>query len=140
MNLPRPVSDFRSRGRSNLATPLVVAALALAVAMAARHGLVEPAALTARCDAAPWQGFECSLRTLIVQAFVGQRIGVLAVVLALLATVMRWRAAAIASLMIGSAGMVLYSLTWAAPAVLLAGLVLVRPRSMPAIVESAALR
>ncbi len=116
-----------SAGRAQTLAPLLLATLVITLTYAARHGLVEPPELTARCDAAPWQGIECILRTVTVQAFVGQRVGIAAFALALLATVTRWRLAALGALAAGSAGLLLYSLTWAAPAVLLAVLVLVRP-------------
>jgi hypothetical protein len=103
----------------------VVAALVLA--SLARHRLVEPADLTARCDAAPWEGVACTLRTLTVQAFAAQRLGTLCLAAAAIATLARWRALAIVALAAGSAGLVLYSTLLSAPAVLLAALVLVRP-------------
>jgi hypothetical protein len=104
---------------------LVLAALALAGL--ARYRLVEPADLTAVCDAAPWEGAVCTLRSLTVQAFAAQRLGLAAMACALLALVTRWRWAALTGLALGSAGLVLYSVGWAAPAVLIAALVLVRP-------------
>jgi len=108
------------------AVPVGVAVAALVLASLARHRLVEPADLTARCDAAPWEGFACAVRTLTIQAFAAQRLGTLALAAAAVATLTRWRALAIAALAAGSAGMVLYSTLLAAPAVLLAALVLVR--------------
>jgi hypothetical protein len=109
------------------AGPLVLVLSALALAQGLRQGLVEPAALTAACDAAPWQDAACALRTLTVQAFVQQRIGFAALVLALLATLTRRRALARLALVPAAAGLVLYSSTLAAPALLLAALVCVRP-------------
>jgi hypothetical protein len=108
-----------------LPAALVLAALVLAQAL--RHGLVEPAALTAACDAAPWQDARCTLRTLTIQAFVQQRIGIAALALALLATLTRRRGVALAALLPAAAGLVLYSSALAAPALLLAALVCVRP-------------
>ena len=109
------------------AVPLGVVLAALVLASLARHRLVEPAELTARCDAAPWEGIACTIRTVTIQAFAAQRLGTLALAAAALATLTRWRALAIAALAAGSAGLVLYSTLLAAPAVLLAALVLVRP-------------
>ena len=107
--------------------PLGLVLSALALAGLARHGLVEPADLTAACDAAPWEGAVCTLRTLTVQAFAAQRLGLAAMACALLALVTRWRWPALTGLGLGSAGLVLYSVGGAAPAVLIAALVLVRP-------------
>ena len=93
----------------------------------ARHGLVEPADLTARCDATPWLDAPCGLRTIVVQAFIDQRIGLVALGLALLATFLRRPALAWLGLAAGAAGLVLYSAGPAAAAVLLSALVCVRP-------------
>jgi hypothetical protein len=109
------------------APPFGIALLALVSAGLARYCLVEPADLTATCDAQPWQGAACVLRTLTVQAFAAQRLGGTALALGLLALLTRWRRVALMALAAGSAGLVLYSTTLAAPAVLLAGLALVRP-------------
>ncbi|MFN7571789.1 MAG: hypothetical protein ACK5TK_10125 [Betaproteobacteria bacterium] len=107
--------------------PLAVALLAIALASVARYRLVEPAALTARCDAAPWDGADCTLRTLTIQAFAAQRLGWTALALGVLATLLRRRALAWAALAGGAAGLVLYSAALGAPAALLGALVLVRP-------------
>ena len=107
--------------------PLGLVLSALALAGLARHRLVEPGDLTAACDAAPWEGAVCTLRSLTVQAFAAQRLGLAAMACALLALVTRWRWAALTALALGSAGLMLYSVGWAAPAVLIAALVLVRP-------------
>ena len=107
--------------------PLGLALSALALAGLARYRLVEPADLTAVCDAAPWEGAICTLRSLTVQGFATQRLGLAAMACALLALVTRWRWAALTGLGLGSAGLVLYSVGWAAPAVLIAALLLVRP-------------
>jgi len=88
---------------------------------------VEPADLTAICDAAPWQGPACILRSVTIQAFAAQRLGLFALACGLIALLTRRRAAALAALAAGGAGLVLYSTSAAAPAVLLAGLTLVRP-------------
>jgi hypothetical protein len=122
-----PANSPASRLWRIAAVPVVAVAAALVLAILARHQLVEPADLTARCDAAPWEGIACVLRTLTVQAFAAQRLGMLALAAAILATFTRWRAPAIAAAAAGSAGLVLYSTLLSAPAVLLAALVLVRP-------------
>ena len=123
------MSPMRSRPRRGLASlaPLGLVLAALALGGLARYRLVEPADLTAVCDAAPWEGPVCTLRSLTVQAFAAQRLGLAAMACALLALVTRCRGAALTGLALGSAGLVLYSVGWAAPAVLIAALVLVRP-------------
>ena len=93
-----------------------------------RHGLVEPAALSARCDAAPWQGWDCRLRSLTVQLFVEQRIGFVALSAGAAALALRSQALAWLGLGSGAAGLVLYSAGPAAPGLLLGALVLVRAR------------
>lgn len=108
------------------AAPLMVALLAVTLAAVARYRLVEPAALTARCDAAPWQGAACTLRTLTIQSFAAQRLGTAALACGVLALLWRRRAPAWAALAGGSAGLVLYSAALAAPAALLGALVLAR--------------
>jgi hypothetical protein len=113
--------------RHPAALPLALVLGSLAAAQGLRHGLVEPATLTAACDASPWQDARCALRTLTLQAFVQQRLGFAALGLALLATWLRWRPAALAALVPAAAGLVLYSSNLAAPALLLAALVCVRP-------------
>jgi hypothetical protein len=118
----KPVSLLRA-----LALPLAVTLLGLALASLARYRLVEPAALTARCDAAPRDGTACTLRTLTIQTFAAQRLGWAALGCGLLATLLRRRALAWAALAGGSAGLVLYSAALAAPAALLGALVLARP-------------
>lgn len=116
----------RAAGARSFAPPLALALLALVLASLARHRLVEPADLTAACDAAPWDGLACTLRTLTVQMFAAQRLGLLALAAAVVATATRWRSLALVALAAGAAGLVLYSTLFAAPAVLLALLVLVR--------------
>ncbi|MCU0774001.1 MAG: hypothetical protein MUC74_05680 [Ideonella sp.] len=109
--------------------PLAVVLVAGALALAARHALVEPAALTARCDAAPWDGIACSLRSAVVQGFIEHRLALLAAVTATLAWVWRSSSVALAALALGVAGMVLYSASLAAPAALVALLVCVHAGS-----------
>ncbi len=110
--------------------PIVVALGALLLASLARHRLVEPAELTARCAALPWDSPACLLRSLTVQAFADQRLGLAALALALLAVASRWRAVALLALAAASAGLVLYSTRWAAPAVVLAALALLPPAAL----------
>jgi len=122
-----PATSPASRSWRLAAVPVGAVVAALVLASLARHQLVEPADLTARCDAAAWEGIACTFRTLTIQAFAGQRLGTLALAAAVIATLTRWRALAIAAVAAGSAGLVLYSTLLSAPAVLLAALVLARP-------------
>ena len=108
-----------------------ICAIALTLAAAARHGLVEPADLTARCDAGA-QEMWCTVRAWTIQAFVNQRIGWAALALALMATVTGWRTVAAAALFVACAGMILYTTELCAPAALLAALVFVREGQPPA--------
>lgn len=110
----------------SLAPALAIAAVAVALAAAARFGLVEPPAMAAACDPAPWDG-ACTLRTLLVGAFHQARLGWAAVALALLATITRRRDVAGLALAAGCAGAVLYSADASVPAALLAALVYARP-------------
>ncbi len=97
----------------------VVGMLALAAALAARHGLVEPAAMAQACDPQPWQP-GCVVRSLVVQAFIHQRIAWAALALAIVALVWRSTGFAKAAFAIGLAALVLYSADLAAPSVLMA--------------------
>ncbi len=112
-----------------LVAPFVVLFAALLLASLARYRLVEPAALTAMCDALPWNSPRCIVRSLTVQAFADGRLGMLALALALLALLTRWRTVGLIALAAAGAGLVLYSTRWAAPAALLAGLSLLRAAS-----------
>lgn len=109
--------------------PVVVVVVAGAAALAARHGLVEPAALTARCDAAPWEGIACSLRSAVVQGFIEHRLALLAALTAAAAWAWRRAGLALTALALGVAGMVLYSASLAAPAALVGLLAWVRAGS-----------
>jgi hypothetical protein len=120
---------------------LVWLLLGWALASWLRHGLVEPALLTARCDAivwtqvigSPWSSVDwvCGVRTLTVQAFVNHRLANVALVLAVLALWLRWRWLTLAALFAGAAGLVLYSTDRAALALLLAGWAWVSPPRQP---------
>ena len=106
---------------------LLTCGTAIGVAAAARHLLVEPAELAARCDAGLADAW-CALRWWIIETFVQQRIGWFALILALVASVGAWRSLAALALFAACAGLVLYSTELCAPAALLALLVLVRRR------------
>ncbi len=104
---------------------VLIGAIALALAAAVRHGLIEPADVTARCDGGATDSW-CMVRAWTIQAFVNQRIGWAALALAVLATVTGWRTLAGAALFVACAGLILYTTELCAPAALLALLVLVR--------------
>jgi len=110
--------------------PFIALSAALLLASLARYRLVEPAALTALCDAMPWDSPTCIVRSLTVQAFANERLGMLALTLAVLALLTRWRMVGLIALAAAGAGLVLYSTRWAAPAVLLAALALL-PATAP---------
>lgn len=116
----RPVVSF----------PVLLCALSLGLALAARHRLIEPAHLTAYCDAGA-ADFLCTVRGWTIQSFVHQRIGWAALGLAVVAAVAGSRALALttaaAALIAGSAALALYSAELGAPAALLAALVFARP-------------
>lgn len=106
-------------------------AVALALAAAARHWLIEPAGVSAHCDAGATNAW-CLVRAWTIQLFVHQRIGWAALSLALMAYVTRWyrvawmTGVAWVALFAACAGLVLYTSDLSAPAALLALLALVR--------------
>ena len=108
-------------------TAVSICILALALAAAARHWLIEPADMSARCDAGG-ADLWCVVRAWIIQSFVQQRIGWFALVAACVATVTAWRSVAAVALCAACAGLLLYTTALCAPAALLALLVLVRER------------
>ena len=121
------------KGWRTAALVVSICAMALLLASAARHRLVEPADMTAFCDAGG-QTLACWVRAWTIQAFVHQRIGWAALALALIATATGYRAIylplhlliAAAALFVACAGLILYTTELCAPAVLLAALVFVR--------------
>ncbi len=131
-------------GRSG-AWGLLWLALGWALASWLRHGLVEPALLTARCDAIRWsevwaQGvwsqwaaldWACLVRATTVQVFVNHRLATMALAVAVLALLFRRRWLAGAALFLGAAALVLYSTDRGTLAVLLAGWAWVAPPYAP---------
>lgn len=108
-------------------------ALATLGALALRHGLIEPTQPALRCDAAPWATADCVVRSLVVQAFVHQRLGLAALAVAALALWQRSTLLAVVAAALAGAGLVLYGAGWAAPAAVLALLAWVaasRPRGV----------
>jgi hypothetical protein len=108
-----------------LPASLAAAVVVLLLALAARHWLIEPAAIAFACEPAPWSG-GCAVRTLIIRSFVQQEIGWFAFGAGLVATLIRARPVAALALAAGAAGLVLYSFEPAAVGALLGLLVLVR--------------
>lgn len=115
--------------------PVLLLLASLAAAAWLRHAFVEPADLTARCDAAPWQSLTCTVRTLTVQAFVHQRVGVASLALALMASVTAVaapravqvpRVLALLALVSGGAALMLYAAGPGAAGVLIALMTLSR--------------
>lgn len=104
---------------------VLICAIALALAAAARHWLIEPADVSARCDAGAADAW-CVIRAWIIQSFVHQRIGWFALAAAGVAALTAWRSVAAIALFAACAGLLLYTAGLCAPAALLALLVLVR--------------
>ncbi|MBI5108434.1 MAG: hypothetical protein HZA62_06770 [Rhodocyclales bacterium] len=123
-------AGLSTQPRPRWLAPCVVVLAALLLASLARYRLVEPAALTALCDAMPWDSPTCILRSLTVRAFAAERLGTLALAVSVLALLTRWRTLGLFALAAATAGLVLYSTRWAAPALLLAALALL-PATAP---------
>jgi hypothetical protein len=102
-------------------------ALALGLAALARHGLVEAGPVAAHCDAGG-AGWRCIVRSTVIQAFILQRLGWTALILAALAWCLNSRWLAGVALFAACAGLVLYSVELCAPASLLAAIVFIPPR------------
>jgi len=110
-----------SRGRAFL-LPL----LALVAAVALRFFAIEPSHLGHLCDPAPWSGW-CSARTALIMTFRFQEIGWAALLVGVVATVVRRAWLGQLALALGLAGLVLYSYEPAGSGALLGALVLLRP-------------
>jgi hypothetical protein len=96
--------------------------ISLSVAGFVRYAWIEVVDIAAPCDAGAG-GLICTLRAWIIQAFVHQRLGWVALVLAALAFVGRSPWVASVALFLACCGLVLYSTELSAPAALLAALV-----------------
>jgi len=118
--MPRPTSN---------ATGIALAAvLSLSLALVARHALIEVPDFAAACEVSPWAG-ACALRSAVVQAFLGQRIGWLALAAAIVGLLTGRAALSTLALFAACAGLVLSSAGPSAPAALPAALALLRPRA-----------
>ena len=103
----------------------VTGSAAYIAAAAVRYGLIERENLGLLCDtqAAPWW---CSVRLLIIKAFLHDVFGLTSVALAAIAAWRRSGALAVAAVAVGTVGMVLYGFTWSGVGVLGGALVLAR--------------
>jgi len=108
-----------------IATIAVTVMVAYIGAATLRYGLIEREDLGLLCDspAAPWW---CSLRLLIIKAFLHDVFGLTSVALAALAAWRRSAVAAVLAVAIGTVGMVLYGFSWSGAGVLGGALVLAR--------------
>ena len=122
MQAERALLGQAGRVIATIAATVVVAYL---VAAAVRYGLIEREDLGLLCDtaAAPWW---CSVRLLIIKAFLHDVFGLSSVVLAAAAAWRRSGAVAVLAVAIGTIGMVLYGFTWSGIGVLGGALVLAR--------------
>ena len=122
MQAERALLGQAGRVIATIAATVVVAYL---VAAAMRHGLIEREDLGLLCDtpAAPWW---CSVRLLIIKAFLHDVFGLSSVVLAAAAAWRRSGAVAVLAVAVGTVGMVLYGFTWSGIGVLGGALVLAR--------------
>jgi hypothetical protein len=108
-----------------VATIAATVLAAYLVAATVRYGLIEREDLGLLCDteAAPWW---CSVRLLIIKAFLHDVFGLSSVVLAAAAAWRRSGTVAVLAVAIGTIGMVLYGFTWSGIGVLGGALVLAR--------------
>ena len=113
-----------------IATLAGVCGLALICAHAIRYDLIEPASVGAFCETASTQAtnWRCLIRQAVIALLTEQRLGWLAIVVALLSLVPGASALGWIAWCLASAGFVLYNAELAAPALLLAGLALTRAR------------
>lgn len=120
--LPRLRAHARAAELARAAWP---AALAMLLAALLRYFVVEPEAIAHACQPDPWSGL-CAARSLLIQSFLGQRIGWAALLVALAALILRRRGVARLALALAGVGLVLYSPEPAAAAAVASLLVLAR--------------
>ncbi|MDO5101538.1 MAG: hypothetical protein Q4D91_01325 [Lautropia sp.] len=106
---------------------LIYPAVALAIALALRYLVVEATEVGQACDVTPWEGL-CAGRTALILSFRHQELGWVALGIALLATVLRYRTLGLIAVAAGLFGLILYSYEPAAVAALLGLLVIARPK------------
>ncbi|HJV25746.1 MAG TPA: hypothetical protein VJ673_08660 [Aromatoleum sp.] len=114
--------------RENLALPLVVSALVLAIAVWLRYGLFEAGVFPTSCGISLADGLQglCLAKWVLLQTFAQERLGWLSLVAGLAAFALRVKPVAWAGWFAGVAGLVLYSYNFAAVGLLLSLLVIVR--------------
>lgn len=110
-----------------IAALLAVGGSGLIVAYYVRHDLVEPASMGAFCEIATTH-WRCLIRQAIIGLLTDQRLGWLAVALAVLSLIFRLPTWGWLAWFLAPAGFVLYHAELSAPALLLAGVALVRAR------------
>ncbi|MBW8074586.1 MULTISPECIES: hypothetical protein [Metallibacterium] len=119
--------DSAARDNSGLRLlALLPAALAAALAVWARYGLIEPHAQAQACLAGAG-GAACILRELLVIAFNSGALGLAAVLAMALALLWRRTASAALSLALGAVALILYSVQSGALALLVGALLLLPP-------------
>lgn len=110
-----------------IAALIAVSGIALIVANYVRYSVVEPASVGAFCEAAMTEG-RCQIRGAIFALLSEQRLGWLAISMAILALVFSVQTLGWTAWFLACTGFVLYHAELAAPALLLAGVALVRSR------------
>lgn len=107
--------------------PLFWPSLAILLAVfALRYGLIEAGRLPADCDGARASTLACTGKWLLVQSFLHQRLGWLALALALAAFTFESRRTALIAWLVALAGLVLYNYDHAGVAAMMSLLVWVR--------------
>lgn len=106
---------------------IAVGGLALLMAHYVRYELIEPASVGTFCEAATTH-WRCQIRQAIITLLTGQRLGFLAVAVALLSLFSGRSALAWFAWFLAATGFVLYHAELAAPALLLSGVALTRAR------------
>ncbi|MEB2319722.1 MAG: hypothetical protein OZ935_13815 [Pseudomonadota bacterium] len=101
------------------------ALLLMLIAALLRYFAVEPESIAHACQPDPWSGL-CGARSALIHAFLGQGIGWAALLVAVVAAILRRRAVASLALALAGAGLVLYSAEPSAAALVLSVLVLAR--------------
>lgn len=110
-----------------IATLIAVGGIALMVAHYVRYAVVEPPSVGVFCEAA-MTDVGCRIRGAIIALLSEQRLGRLAVTVAVLALIFGVQTLAWIAWFLACGGFVLYHAELAAPALLLAGVALVRSR------------
>jgi hypothetical protein len=106
---------------------ILVAGLALIMAHYVRYELIEPASVGAFCEAATHH-WRCQIRQAIITLLTGQRLGYLAIVVAVVSLLFGRSALCWYAWFLSTTGFVLYHAEFAAPALLLSGVALTRAR------------